>query len=181
MNTDNKTDQEPKPTADDVRAEYTALARYFGQVIGFRFTAATIYFAGIAFILQAGLSRSKLVLMLIFSIGMWIVEIRNRGIFYVLGARGMQIERDYWGYKDKLAYSSFFQRMFRAEPLKGPAEDTEKPAPDPVRILIWMCTEPPRWIEKLISHTMGFDLVYLGVIVFSLWHLGLRGWLLRLL
>ena len=116
--------------------------------------------------------------MMLFSIGMWVVEVRNRGIYYILGARAVQIERDHWGYKDKTAYHPLFQRMFRPDDLAS--EHAPKPTPDPVRLLWFYIPKPPQWVARLLSHTMGFDLVYLGIIGFSIWHLGLRDVLIRL-
>ena len=75
----------------------------------------------------------------------------------------MQIERS-WGYMGKTMYDPMFTRMFKpkhkvlGDDIKAPP----RPQFEPVKILFWEV--PSRGIP---SHTLGLDLIYLGLIVFS--------------
>lgn len=74
-----------------LRTEYVALSQYFGTVIIFRFTTVSFFIAAVALVL--GLTKPEThhyLLLLALSLGIWIVELRNRalsdGVVLMLGA-----------------------------------------------------------------------------------------------
>lgn len=163
-----KKPQDPE-RLENLRAEYAALTSYFTAVITFRFTIVGFFFAAAGLIIQAGLTRSTVVVLFLLGLGAWIVELRNRAIFAALLDRAVQIEGE-WGYREALAFDSFFRRMFRIELQKRLAAEAGKTVerpfpPDEVRIFRWKARLP----ETVISHSVGLDVIYLGVLAFSLY------------
>jgi hypothetical protein len=150
---------------EDVRAEYSALTSFFNTVITFRFTTLSLYLAAVGFIVSGALSKEKAALLLGMSVALWLLELRNRSLFYNLTERGIQIEREHWGYKGPKAYEPFYSHMMKIRPARE--KDPEAPEPPPLDYpIVWS------WKVKLaISHTKAFDLVYLFVILFALYSL----------
>lgn len=91
------------PTPEDVRAEYTALSSYATTVVTFRFTLLGFYLAATGLIIGGVLSKEKAALLLGLSVALWFMELRNRSLLANLAERGMQIEREHWGYRGKRA------------------------------------------------------------------------------
>ncbi len=155
---------ERRRSADDVRAEYAALSAYFGTVINFRFTTLGFFLAAVGLIVSADVpTRAHALLLLLVASGAWIVEMRNRSIFRELADRGIEIERQVWGYRGADAYKPLYSRMLKTKPSE-PVIATEPPA-SKTKLLFW------EFSSKHLSHTLGIDMIFLGVIVFALWQL----------
>ena len=154
----------PGRTADDVRAEYAALSAYFGTVINFRFTTLGFFLAAVGLIVSADVpTRAHALLLLLVASGAWIVEMRNRSIFRELAERGIEIERQVWGYRGADAYKPLYSRMLKTMPSE-PVIGTEPPA-SKTKLLVW------EFSSKHLTHTLGIDTIILGVIIFALWQL----------
>ena len=151
---------------DDIRTEYTALSTYFGTVINFRFTTLGFFLAAVGLIVSADvLTRAHALLLLIVASGAWIIELRNRSIFRELADRGIEIERKVWGYRGADIYKPLFSRMLKTKPCP-PVRATEvKPPTSRTKLFFW------EFNSKLLSHTLGIDLIFLGVIAFALYQL----------
>ena len=157
---------EPDRTADDIRAEYAALSAYFGTVINFRFTTLGFFLATVGLIASADVpTRAHALLLLLVGSGAWIVEMRNRSIFRELADRGIEIERQVWGYRDADAYKPFYCRILKTKPSNGNSE--AKPPATRSKILFWEF----EFGAKHLSHTLGIDLIFLGVIAFAIWQI----------
>jgi hypothetical protein len=149
-----------KINEENIRAEYAALNSYGNQVVSFRFTLVGFYLAFIGLIMTGSPSVGKAFLILWLSIVLWILELRNRALLSNLSERGMQIERDYWGYSGSKAYDAFISHQNKVEPLNDP-EAGEPPGLDYTKILFWRLRLP-------VSHTLALDLMYLGVILYTI-------------
>ena len=155
---------EPARTADDIRAEYAALSAYFGTVINFRFTTLGFFLAAVGLIVSADVpTRAHALLLLLVASGAWIIELRNRSIFRELADRGIEIERQVWGYQGADAYKPFYSRMLKTKPSDGTTE--AKPPASKTKLLFW------EFSAKHLSHTLGIDLIFLGVVAFAIWQL----------
>lgn len=153
MLADNKTD-----SSQFLRVEYTALSAYFGTVTTFRFTTASFFLAAVALVLRIeDLERHHYLLLLTLSLGIWIVELRNRSLSRNLVQRAHQIERA-WSETGRLP---FFTHMI-------PPNDSDWYL-DRAQML-WFLLPSMRFI----THTVGLDLVYLSVIAYSGWYLFFR-------
>lgn len=171
----------PKDTNDGgevLRTEYAALAQYFGTVIGFRFTAAGLFLAGAAFLIPKVHEMGWPGYLLLFGIGvgMWIVELRNRSVIHLLLKQGRAIEAE-WGYPQSSERFGLFGAMRSEEAAREARERNVEfskipvPALTPTRVL-WFA--PTMAFAKYLTHTVGLDLLYLGVIIFA--GFGLLGW-----
>jgi hypothetical protein len=134
-----------------LRTEYKALVEYFGKIITFRFTTVSFFLAAVAFVLgRANPEWHHYLLLLAFSLGVWIVELRNRSLSGNLVCRAKEIELR-WANNEK----PFFTHMI---PPKGVWY------PDRAQML-WFLLPSMRFI----THTVGLDVVYLSVIAYSGW------------
>jgi len=88
-----------KPDPDDVRCEYSALSSFHNSVVSYRFTLLGFFVAAVGIILGGDVTIDKAFLLLALTIAMYIVELRNRVLYYEMTKRAMQIERECWGYK----------------------------------------------------------------------------------
>jgi len=157
-----------KSSQDDfLRTEYTALARYFGTVITFRFTTAAFFIAAVALVL--GINQptpAHHVLLFAISLGIWIVELRNRSVFENLLRRAWRIEEAWARPND--GQLPLFQHM---APIGAAKEGHSIPESlrkyDQSRIL-WF---GHYFSARHISHTLGFDILYLSVMAYSVWSL----------
>ena len=152
---------------DNLRTEYSALANYYGTVITFRFTTVGFFLAAAALIINSHMTIGTAFLLFVFSIGAWIIELRNRAIFRALLDRAIEIEQE-WGFKDDYQFKPFFRRMIRISIWEEIRQKTgkdpcEKFAPDKVKVFIWELCPP----YKLITHSFGLDLIYGVVFLFS--------------
>jgi hypothetical protein len=111
----------------------------------------TIFLAGVGLLASSDNEPSSTgALILVVSIGLWILDLRNRDVLRRLGDRGIQIERDVWHYEDhgEAGHSGFFL-------------DREKRAG--IQFLIWGPWYPRRDVGRLVRHAVGIDIVFLGV------------------
>jgi hypothetical protein len=151
------------PNADKsyLQTEYSALSSYFNTVVTFRFTTLGFFLAALALIVASEVTRGKAILLMVITIALWLIELRNRTLYDNLGERGMQIERTYWEYKGKHAYEPFFSHMFK----KKPVDDKNAEEPPPL--------DHPKWLNGRIeipfapSHGLGLDLLYFAVVVYA--------------
>lgn len=136
-----------------LRTEYKALVEYFGKIITFRFTTVSFFIAAVAFVLgRANPKWHHYLLLLAFSLGIWIVELRNRSLSGNLVCRAKEIELR-WANNEK----PFFTHM-----IPPPGGWYQDQAP-----MLWFLL-PSKWF---ITHTVGLDIIYLSVIVYSGWGL----------
>ena len=147
---------------DNLRTEYSALSSYFNTIVTFRFTTVGFFIAAVGLIVGSSPSKEKAFLLLGISISLWLLELRNRSLFTNLAYRGIQIEREFWGYRGLSAYDPFYSRQIKVKPaIEKDSEATDLPPPDYPKILFWEVKIP-------ISHTVAFDLLYFIVIVFAI-------------
>lgn len=145
-------------------AEYNNLSHYFSTVITFRFTTVAFFIAAVALMLRINNPTIyHYILLFLISVGIWLVELRNRAIFYNLIERGWEIEKK-WADHEK-GILPFFTHMTPWDAAKKyPKIPEESRRFDKTRIL-WFT----RFSARCISHTMGLDIIYLSVIGYSLW------------
>jgi hypothetical protein len=143
----------------NLRTEYSAICSNLNQLASFRFTLVGFYVAAIGLIASGGLGNDKFILLLWISLCFWILELRNRGLHSNMAERGAQIEREYWGYRGKRAYEPFISHWSRKEP-QDDKNAGNPPARDKVSVLSFDLRLP-------VSHTAGLDLLFVGVIVYS--------------
>jgi len=166
-----KTVQDP----DDVRTEYTAIADYISNITNIRFTLAGLYVAAIGFVAgvvlaatstwEARAAGSFVAIWLTFCL--YVMELRNRSLYTNLAHRGIDIEHNNWRLIKSLWYSGCHSRQYKEPPVaEADREDVpSKPGPDRSKIA-WMKEPLPDSVSRYISHTLGFDLLYGGGIVF---------------
>ena len=155
--------QENKPAPEDIRTEYTALASYSTTIVTFRFTLLGFYLAASGLIIGSPPSKEKAALLLGLSLSLWFLELRNRSLLENLSHRGMQIERECWGYRGQRSYDPFFCHQNKKKPTDDP-EAGEPPAPEYTRVWNWRLKIP-------ISHTQGLDLTYLLIALYAIYQL----------
>ena len=152
-----------KPDPEDVRTEYAALSSYATTVVRFRFTLLGFYLAAVGLIVASSLSKEKAALLLGLTVVLWLLELRNRSLLNNLAQRGMQIEREYWGYRGRRAYDPFFSHQNKVKPTDDP-EAGEPPLPDYPKVWNWQ-------VKITVSHTQALDLTYLLVALYAVVHL----------
>ena len=149
-------------TSDDsnpqnLRTEYAVIGSYVTAMTGLRFQLMGLYLAAVGFIFSRGTPSSlNAALILGVSIGLWILDLRNRDLLARHGERGRKIERA-WGYGEGAFSEAGGDGFFHDEKV-------------PPRLRIFVFEFPGhrgmRW-ERVISHGVGIDLVFLGVIVYA--------------
>jgi len=149
----------PKADREDVRAEYAALNSYISLVATFRFTIAGFFIAAAGLLSGSGVTRERALLLLAITVSLWILELRNRSLLGNLDGRAMQIEREMWGYTGAQAYDAFTCRQLKVRPANDDSAP-EPPAPDKTKLFFWK-------LPLAVTHTLGFDLMYLSVAVFA--------------
>jgi hypothetical protein len=148
---------------DNVRTEYEAICANLNQLASFRFTLIGFYVAAMGFMSSASAGRDKFILMLWIIICFWILELRNRGLHTNMSDRGMQIERDHWGYRGKRAYEPFISHWRKEKPVDDPeADEPSELNKDSVKLFVWEARLP-----SLVSHSLGLDLLFSGAIIYS--------------
>lgn len=161
------------PNSENLRTEYTALSSYYNTVVTFRFTTLGFFLASVGLIVNAPIkSCHQGTLLLLITIGLWIVELRNRSLFRCLANRAIQIERDCWGYKHFTnAYHPYYSRMFKDKP--DPEGDpthspTTRPRFEKTRIFGLSISHP---VSGLFSHTIGIDIIYAGIVGYAIYRM----------
>jgi hypothetical protein len=147
----------------NVQTEYEAICANLNQLASFRFTLIGFYVAAMGLMSSASPDRDKFILMLWISMCFWILELRNRGLHTNMSDRGMQIERDYWGYRGKRAYEPFISHWRKEKPVNDPgADELSKLNKDSVKLFVWKAELP-----SFVSHSLGLDLLFSGAIIYS--------------
>jgi hypothetical protein len=151
------------PDEKNIRTEYGAICANLNQLASFRFTLIGFYIAAMGLIVSGTPDKDNFVLMLWISLCFWILELRNRGLHTNMSDRGMQIEREYWGYKGEAAYEPFISHWRKEKPSHDPkASEPSTPDKESVKFLFWKTKLP-----DFINHSVGLDLLFLGVIGYS--------------
>ncbi len=148
---------------ENLRTEYTALSSYHQTVASFRFTTLGFYLAAVGLIVSGQPTKGKALLLLGLSITLYMVELRNRSLVTNIAQRGVEIERDYWGYnKVENIYRPFYSHMMKTKPTEIKSlKDVRKPSPDYPKV--WK-----KIVPFAISHTIGLDILYLVVTIYCL-------------
>jgi hypothetical protein len=126
---------------------YPALTSHMGTVVGFRFQTLGLFLVALGFIVTRN-DRSVATLVLILAAGLWMVELKTRALLDALGEEGRSMERDLGGgaftaqYPDTLGPDAYRHVEVGAG---------------------WRVRLPFR-----VRHTLGLDLVYIGVMVWAL-------------
>jgi len=165
-----------KMRRDDLRAEYAAVVSYHTALVVARFTIAGLLTGGSAILAAAALSpdRSSAVKAICgafaawLTICAWILELRSRALYRNIALRGIQIEHEQWGLTGKQWYAGFFSRQYNIEPPADCAGEAtpSKPGPDVPTAF----RQPlPAKLAGWVTHSMGFDLLYVGELI--LWSL----------
>ena len=138
-----------KPSDDDIRTEYTSLSSYVREIVKFRFTLLGLFLATSGFIVGGtNPSKEKFVLLAALSIGLWLLELRNRALLIELDTRAMQIENEYWKYQGAKADEPFFSCQ-------------HKEGPRYTRVWKWKVKCP-------VTHAKALDFIYLVVFLYAL-------------
>ena len=130
---------------ENIRTEYTALCANLNQLASFRFTLVGFYIAALGLIVAGNPGKDSYSLMLWISFCFWILELRNRQLHSNMAERGRQIET-YWGSTGESFISHWSGKKL--------SEEARMP------FLFFKVRLP-------VSHSLGLDLLFLGVIVYS--------------
>jgi hypothetical protein len=153
----------PQPDPDAVRAEYAALTSYVTSLVGHRFTILGFYLAAVGFIVGGNATRADGFLLIGITVGLWLMEVRNRSLTSNLSKRGAQIEREVWGYTGRHTYEPFFNRQIKTWELHWPSpDDPERPAerrasPPADSGHIW------KVVPVTVGYTLAFDLLFSAI------------------
>ena len=147
----------PKP--ENLRTEYAVIGSYTIAMTGARFQTVAIYLAAVGLIVGRG-EPSHLTALLIFvvSVGLWVLDLRNRDVLGRLGERGSWIEREGWGYRSDPEAKEGGVGFF-----------LDSPVPPRLRFLttdpVVVPNQLPPWV---LTHAFGIDVVFLGVIGYAI-------------
>lgn len=144
------------PHPSDLRAEYAVIGSYITAMTGMRFQTVTIFLAAVGLLATSGNQSPRTgVLILVVSIGLWILDLRNREVLRRLGDRGIHIEKREWQYKDEGAAnpSGFFL-------------DRDKRAG--IRLLGFGPWVLPNLLSRFLNHAFAIDIVFLGVVGYAI-------------
>lgn len=146
----------------NLRAEYSVIGSYVTAMTGMRFQTVAIYLAALGLIVGRGTPPwPTLLLIVVVSVGLWILDLRNREILRRLGDRGKDIEQRFWRYPEGSQTGFFLDREVRAN----------------LRIMTREIVPTSTWLPlRFISHAFAIDLVFLGVIAYAILVLALPGY-----
>jgi len=160
---------------NDRRAEYAAVVAYHNGLVLSRFTIAGLYLTATGLLASLVLGRGPTwaatgavsLLATWFTVCIWVLELRTRALYTNVAHRGIEIEHGPWSLVGGQWYQGFFSRQYKELPPAKQAEGVPAipPAPDSTRFL-WSRKEIPPAIARWISHTTGFDGLYLGGFLF---------------
>ena len=141
---------------ENLRTEYDALSAYFNVVVNLRFTILGLYLAAVGLIVGGSPSLEKYFILLVLTFFVFWIELRNQSLAKNVSDRGMQIEREYWGYSGDRVYEPFYSHQ-----LKTPADGQKKPEPDYPEI-------HGKVLKILTSHTIALDSLYTIILIYAL-------------
>jgi hypothetical protein len=162
------------PNRDDLRTEYGVIGSYTTALTGARFQTVAIYLAAVGLIASNGApSRLTATLMLVVSVGLWLLELRNRDMLERLGERGTRIEKKEWRYRpvSKRESEGGSERGPKpgSIPTKGGAGFfLDGPVRPRLRLLTTDPIEIPEPLAWFLTHAFAIDLVFLGVIGYAI-------------
>lgn len=159
-------------------SEYHAVVSYHTSLVQSRFTIASFYIAGMAFLFTQEFNKDPTIhakigiccIAIWITICTWILELRSRSLYANVARRGIEIEHYKWGLLRTEWYSGFFSRQYKFPPQQHDhvSEVPSRPGPDPVSISLPFWHKPLTmgpWFSSYITHSRGFDLLYFGSIV----------------
>lgn len=162
---------------EEAIAEHRACVDYHTALVNSRFTIAGLYVAAAGFVAGAAFKdeitwdfRAGISLLATWlTLCLWILELRSRALFTNLAQRGIEIERSIWGLTGERAMVGFFTRQHKPPILTKASSSPDAPRrsdPDPVVLAFRPESALPTFLAKLVSHSMGLDLLYAGGLVF---------------
>lgn len=89
---------EEKQRLANIRTEYDAISAKLTQLPSFRFALAGFYLAAVAVIAKEKPDNVHFILLIGLTLVFWSVDLRTRQLLAKISSRGVQIEREYWGY-----------------------------------------------------------------------------------
>ena len=161
---------------DGLKAEYDAVVSYHTAIVQSRFTIAGLYSAAFAVLSTLEFSTTASLLAKLgvaasgiwITICVWILELRGRSLYTAIAARGIEIERHYWGVDGPNYYKGFFSLQYKRPPAEGESAEripSVPPEPDPVFVSMFFRLKPFRLsspISLWITQSRGLDLLYFG-------------------
>jgi hypothetical protein len=160
---------------DEARAEHRACVDYHTSLVNTRFTIAGLYVAAMGFVagavfksdahwdLRAGASFLACWL----SLCLWILELRSRALFTNIAHRGVEIERQVWGFTGERAMAGFFSRQHKLPEKDAFAASGPEPRRmTPDRPSLGTGHRVSERLSRYISHSMGLDMLFAGGLLF---------------
>ena len=142
----------------NLRTEYSVLGSYITAMTGMRFQTVTIFLAAVGLIVsRSGQSDRTAALLIAVSLGLWLLDLRNRDVLRRLGARGKRIESEFWQYESRPDEAPAGRQGFFG--------DGDLPAE--VQILFWGPWTPPASLNRVVSHAFAIDVVFLAVAAYA--------------
>lgn len=144
---------------ESMNIEYKAVVDYHLSIVNSRFTIAGLYVAALGFSTTSMFSSTiapqthvvLLGLALFVTFCLWILELRSRSLYTNLAHQGIDIEQNIW------KHIGFFSHQHKLN----------KPHSMPDCPVVFGKKIPVKY-SKYISHSNGFDLLYLGSGLFFL-------------
>lgn len=162
-------DKFTQPDPDNVREEYKALIAYHNSVVTYRFTLLGFFAAAVAFIAKQRMDIPQALLLLFLTIGLYIVERRNRVLYTQMSKRAMEIEEKHWRF-NRSAINDSTVPLFCRFRLDELSQEEKNKLPNKLKKEL---ESMGRWsIRRLTaSHTVGLDIFYLSVMLYAIWSL----------
>ena len=151
--------------------EYQAISGYFIKIIDFRFIVFGFYITAIGLLFSGAIESYKLVVIIILTVFIWLLEIRNRALANNLIERGIKIEENIYGEEIAIEENMFFHRMRYGlggkYQIYKPGGGGEAAHVFGVKIKNPLVFKSKEYSAYLITHTFIFDLAYLTAIIWS--------------
>jgi hypothetical protein len=145
-------------TPENLRAEYGVIGTSTTAMTTARYQTVAIYLAALGLILSQGTpSQLTLVLILVVSVGLWLMDLRNRDLLLRLGERGTRIEKKAWKGRERKHPTTGGDGFF-----------LDSGVPPRLRLLMADPIAMPGQVSWAVSHAFGIDTVFLGVIGYSI-------------
>jgi hypothetical protein len=132
---------------ENLTAIYNNLLTYINTVVTFRFTTLALYLPAVGLILGVNPPLEKYLILLLITVSVYIIELRNRFLKNDLEARALQIQKT-WGYT--------FSR-----------EENYNPS---VTYILWIPLKHRinYYEEKGITHSWAIDILYTVILLYAL-------------